>query len=215
MVAAVQQHDAVLALPEPKRLPNGSQPEARVVVCGVSWASYLDFDRQLGEDRPGPRFYYLDGELEIMTTSLEHERISEWIGLLLEKYCEHEEIEIFLHGQATMRSRLQKAGAEPDKSWCVHKDKKVPDLVLEIALTSGGIPKLDIYQRLKVPEVWIWRKDRLEAYGLASTNRYERLSESGVFPRFDFDVIAKCLSQASWSAARKFFRAHLHSGTDR
>jgi hypothetical protein len=27
--------------------------------------------------RPGPRFYYLNGELEIMTTSNEHERIKE------------------------------------------------------------------------------------------------------------------------------------------
>lgn len=214
-MVATQQSETMVVLPEPRRLPDGTQPEGRVVVCGVSWAGYLDFDRRLGDDRPGPRFCYLDGELEIITTSLEHERIGEWIGLLVEKHCEHEEIELFLNGQATMRSRLQKAGAEPDKSWCVHKDKKVPDVALEIALTTGGIPKLAIYQRFKVPEVWFWRKDKLEAFGLNSANEYESLASSRVFPGFDFALIAKCVSLSSWSAARKMFRAHLQSRNHR
>jgi Uma2 family endonuclease len=46
----------------------------------LSWRRYLDLDKALGDDRPGPRFYYLDGDLEIMTTSKEHERIKTRIG---------------------------------------------------------------------------------------------------------------------------------------
>jgi hypothetical protein len=46
-------------------LPNGTDPEARVIICGLSWQRYLDLDKALDDDRPGPRFYYLDGDLEI------------------------------------------------------------------------------------------------------------------------------------------------------
>jgi Uma2 family endonuclease len=71
------------------RKEDGSAPERRVIFCGVTWGHYLAFDRRLGDDRPGPRLYYLEGELEIMTTSNEHERIKEAIGSFLDIYFEH------------------------------------------------------------------------------------------------------------------------------
>src|ERR1043166_4545091 len=111
-----------LLRPEPLAL--GAEPEQRVVFCGMSWARYLDFDKELGDDRPGPRLYYLDGKLEIMTTSNEHERIKEWIGDFLADYFMQAGIEIIARGQATMRLALQEAGAEPDKSWCIGQEKE-------------------------------------------------------------------------------------------
>src|SRR5262245_13047241 len=92
-----------MKLPRPDRLPDGSDPEARVVICGLSWQSYLDFDEALGDDRPGPRFYYLEGELEIMTTSREHERVKKRIASLLDIFFEETEVETMTYGQATMR----------------------------------------------------------------------------------------------------------------
>ena len=70
--------------------------------------------------------------------------------------------EIMPPGQATMRLALKQAGVEPDKSWCSGEEKEFPDLALEIALTSGGINKLEIYRRFKVPEVWFRRRNKLE-----------------------------------------------------
>jgi hypothetical protein len=55
--------------------------------------------------------------------------------------------EIMPRGQATMRLALKAAGAEPDESWCLGLEKEFPDLVLEIALTSGGVNKLEITLR--------------------------------------------------------------------
>ena len=55
----------------PEAGPEGADGEQRVVFCGISWARYLAFDKKLGDDRPGPRLHYLEGELEIMTTSNE------------------------------------------------------------------------------------------------------------------------------------------------
>src|SRR4051812_34997691 len=147
---------ADLLRPEP--LANGAEPEERFIVCGISWNRYLALDKALGNDRPSPRFYYLDGDLEIMTTSNEHERIKKWIADCLVAHFLHEGIEIMPRGQATMRKVLKKAGAEPDESWCIGGEKQFPDLVLEIALTSGGLDKFSIYRRFGISEVWFWRK---------------------------------------------------------
>src|SRR5262249_9709447 len=149
-----------LLRPEP--LANGSQPEVRVVFSGVSWDRYLGLDKKLGDERPGPRLYYLEGQLEIMTTSNEHERVKTWIGDFLADYFLEIEVEIMPRGQASMR--LREAGAEPDESWCIGKDKEFPDLVLEIALSSGGVNKLEIYRRFGISEVWIWKRGKLEIY---------------------------------------------------
>lgn len=76
MAAPVLTHpiEATEELLRPEPLPDGTEPEQRVVYCPVSWGRYLDFDKKLGDDRSSPRLYYLDNELEIMTSN-EHERI--------------------------------------------------------------------------------------------------------------------------------------------
>jgi Uma2 family endonuclease len=184
---------------------NGAEPELRVLYSDISWKRYLEFDKQLGNDRPGPRLYYLDGELEIMSTSDEHERIKKWIATLLEVYFEHAGIEIMPRGQATMRV-LKSAGAEPDESWCIGKAKKYPDIVLEIALSSGGINKLKVYKRFSVPEVWIWRKGKLELFTLGSSGNYEQAERSKILPGLDVRFLESCVEIKSWLQARRTFR---------
>src|SRR5260370_29346807 len=92
MVASVLTHPggeaALEDLLRPEPLAPGALPEQRVVICGIAWKRYLALDKKLGDDRPGPRFYFLDGELEIMTTSSEHERIKKWIVDLMAVYFE-------------------------------------------------------------------------------------------------------------------------------
>src|SRR5260370_40042654 len=83
-----------LAELRPEPLPDGAEPEERVVICGISWDRYLEFDKALGHDRPSPRLDYLDGELEIMTTSNEHERLKKWLVGLLESYVEEMNFEM-------------------------------------------------------------------------------------------------------------------------
>ena len=194
-----------LLRPEP--LADGTEPEQRIVYCPVSWERYLAFDKKLGDDRPGPRLYYLDGELEIMTTSNEHERIKKWMGDLLADYFFETGVEIVPRGQATMRLALEKAGAEPDESWCIGEEKEFPDLVLEIALTSGGVNKLETYRRLKVPEVWIWRRSRLEIFALGNSGTYELSPNSRLLPGLDISLLERCVTIHSWQLARQTFRA--------
>jgi Uma2 family endonuclease len=191
-------------------LPDGTEPEERLIVCGLSWQRYLHLDQALGDDRPGPRFYYLDGELEIMTTSNEHERVKTCVGDLLAIYFDEIDLEITPRGQATMRLALQQAGAEPDESWCFGGEKEFPDLVLEIALTSGGVNKLEVYRRFQVTEVWFWRHNALEIFALRQDlSAYDRVARSRLLPKLDTALLERCIRIASWRAARQTFRAGL------
>ena len=193
----------------PDPLTHGGEPEQRVVFCGISWKRYLAFDKKMGDDRGVPRLYYLDGELEIMTTSNEHERIKEWLGGFVEDYFLAKGSEILPRGQATMRDALKQAGAEPDKSWCIGVEKEFPDLALEIALTSGGVRKLEIYRRFKVSEVWFWRRKKLEIYVLETSGAYELARSSRLLPGLDISLIERCVGMRSWQHARQAFRATL------
>jgi len=196
-----------LLRPEP--LADGTEPEQRVVYCPISWNRYLAFDQKLGDDRSGPRLYYLDSALEIMTTSNEHERIKKWIGDFLADYFFEFGLEVMPRGQATMRLALTQAGAEPDESWCLGEEKEFPDLVLEIALTSGGVDKLEIYRRFKVPEVWFWRRNKLEIFALSETEVYRSLTRSRLLPGLDIALLKRCVSIRSWQRARQAFRTGL------
>jgi Uma2 family endonuclease len=194
----------------PERLPDGTEPEERMILCGVSWKRYLKLDKALGDERPGPRFYYLDGDLEIMTTSNEHERIKSWIRGLLEIYFDELGGFIMPRGQATMRLAMKEAGAEPDESWCLGAEKQFPDLVLEIALTSGGVNKLEVYRRFAVPEVWLWRRNALEIFALRSDgSAYDRAPRSRLLPQLDVGLLERCVKIPSWQKARRAFRAGL------
>ncbi len=213
MVASVltgqNEKSAWVDLLRPDPLADGSDPEGRVIHCGISWSRYLALDKELGDDRPGPLFYYLDGNLEIMTTSNEHERIKKWIADFLADYFMEAGIEIMPRGQATMRQALKQAGAEPDESWCIGEEKEFPDLVLEIALTSGGVNKLEIYRRFNVSEVWFWHSQKLEIFALGSAGNYEPVARSRLLPDFDSALIERCVAIRSWRQARQTFRAGL------
>ncbi|MFN9407014.1 MAG: Uma2 family endonuclease, partial [Dolichospermum sp.] len=43
-------------------------------------------------------------------------------------------------------------------------NRKRPDLVIEVVVSSGGIDKLEAYKRLQIPEVWFWMNDELLFY---------------------------------------------------
>jgi Uma2 family endonuclease len=49
-------------------------------------------------------------------------------------------------------------GTEPEERIILCQETEFPNLVLEIALTSGGVNKRELYRRSQVPEVWFWRE---------------------------------------------------------
>ena len=192
--------------------PKEETGEDRVVVGGVSWEQYLAFDEARGADNSRPKLYYLDDELEIMTTSRRHERLAKWLGEMLADYLLESDFEVFTCGQATLQ-KLNAGGAEPDDSWCLGEEKEFPDIALEIALTSGGLNKLEIYRRFPVPEVWFWRKVGLEIWNLnADATKYDGPSRaSRLLPGLDIALLERCLALPTWREARRAFQQALKS----
>ena len=66
----------------------GLNEEQRVLLHGVSWQQYESLLDVLGDDFPTLRFSYLEGTLEIMTNSSEHEDLKKMIGMLVEAYLQ-------------------------------------------------------------------------------------------------------------------------------
>ena len=84
-----------------------------------------------------------------------------------------------------------------------------PDLVLEIALTSGGVNKLEVYRRFGVPEVWFWRSHKLEVFTLSREGQYRRTPKSHLLPGLDLALVESCVGISSWRQARQTFRTRL------
>jgi Uma2 family endonuclease len=176
---------------------------------GVPWAGYLA-QLSVRGDGPVPRVAYLEGAMELMSPSRDHERIKSYIGCLLEAYALETGIDLSPYGAWTLKHAPRKAGAEPDECYIVgsDQDKDAPDLVIEVAWTRGGLDKLEIYRRLGIGEVWLWRAEGIEVHVLRG-DRYERATRSALFPRLDVERLISFLGRPTALQAVKAFREAL------
>ncbi len=78
------------------------------------------------------------------------------------------------------------------------------------ASQSGGLSKLDIYRRLGVREVWIWRRGRLTAHSLRG-DAYQEVTASEIVPGIDLDELAGLLDRPTASQAMREYRSSLES----
>ena len=180
----------------------------RVILSGVPWSQYEAMLAFRG-DRSVPRMTYADGELELMSPSQSHESVKGRIGRLVEAYCLHEGIEFEAVGSWTLKRPERLRGAEPDECYMfgdLGKDR--PDLAIEVIWTSGGLDKLDIYNALDVPEVWIWRHEQINVY-LLEGEAYAPAPRSSLLPDLDLEALLSCLDADSTSAAIRQFGAIL------
>ena len=197
----------ILESPTPvqRRAPAQDRSERRMLLGPATWEQFKTLQNYF-EQWGGARVSYLDGTIQLMTISFEHESRKSLLGFLLEAYLIEEEIEFFGHASTTLESEIKKAGKEPDESYSFHTLKKHPDLAIEIAITSGGIDTLEIYRRWKIPEVWIWQRDVLHVFQLRG-GQYARAAASSHFPRLDLALLAKCACVPGFLEARRQFLA--------
>ncbi|WP_228057081.1 Uma2 family endonuclease [Tychonema sp. LEGE 07203] len=67
---------------------------------------------------------------------------------------------------------------------------EIPDLAIEIALTSGGVDTLEVYCGLQVPEVWFWANNQFSVCRLREQG-YQLISRSEFLPELDFSVLSQ------------------------
>jgi len=163
--------------------------EQRVLLHGVDWYQYESLLGVLGDNFPTLRMSYLEGTLEIMTNSPEHEELKKVIGMLIEAYLQETRTRFHAGGSTTFRQAAKKRGLEPDECYCLGAKKELPDLAIEVVITSGLVNKLDIYQGLGVREVWQWQSGQFSIYHLHSTG-YELVEASELLPALDLKLLA-------------------------
>jgi Uma2 family endonuclease len=172
----------------------------------VSWESF-ELIEQSFEGIVGVRFAYLDGTLEIMTISPEHEDIKSTIRALVEAYMRILGIRFYMRGSPSLGSRDLGARSEPDESYNLETKKKFPDLVIEVVITSGGVDKLTGYQRMGVTEVWFWEDGLLTLHHLR-TNGYEKVNKSELLPDLPLDIFTRYITYYDqYDAVNEFIMA--------
>jgi Uma2 family endonuclease len=177
------------------------------VIMHGDWATYDALLEARGE-RTCPRIAYLDGVVQLMSPSREHEKIKSAVGDLVKHYCLERKIAYTGAGSWTLRKRLKKAGLEPDDCLIFGESPQrheKPDLAIEVIWTSGGIQKLEIYRRLGVGEVWFWEKNRIAVYTLDDDQYVER-NGSVCLPELDLSLIARLAVVEPHSAAIRELR---------
>jgi Uma2 family endonuclease len=180
--------------------------EPRIPLSGITWEQYETLIATVG-DRPRLRMSYLDGTLEIMTISPEHEMIKKMIARLLEVYALEADVPLYSYGSATFRRRASAKGLEADESYCLDTRKDIPDFAIEVVITSGTIDKMEIYQGLGVSEVWVWQSGIIVVQRLrADGSGYDEFPSSALLPNLDFQILASYVTPEDEPQALRSFR---------
>ncbi len=136
---------------------------------------------------------YLEGTLELMSPSRLHEEVKRIIGLLAQVWAIEREVDLRGFGSTTFRREAKRGGLEPDECFTLGKleDGSVPDIAIEVTITSGLLDKMAVYARLGVPEVWEWREGAggLVVHRLVGAT-YEPRDRSEVLPALDLAQLA-------------------------
>lgn len=187
-------------------------PEERFTTSEVNWQQYEAVLAKL-EDDSHYRITYLDGVLEIVSPSLRHEKLKKRLATLVEFYLIRKRIKHTPMGSPRVKKQLKKVGAEPDECYCIGEEKSIPDLAIEVIITSGSIDKLETYRRLEVTEVWMWKVNRLTLYRLRvetpseflETHGYERIASSELLPELSISLLEQCALISDQIEAIDFF----------
>jgi Uma2 family endonuclease len=151
------------------------------------------------------RTAYLEGTLELMTPSQDHEILKKKIARLLEAYAEELGIELEGYGSWTLKRKDQQRGLEPDECYSIGPAGEMPDLAVEVIWTSGGLDRLEIYRRLGVREVWVWKEAHIGIFALRR-DRWEPIGRSELLPQLDVALLESCLSLPTQTAAVRALR---------
>ncbi|KJH72088.1 Uma2 family endonuclease [Aliterella atlantica] len=168
-----------------------SDRDAIITLYDISWEKFEAIASLLEETKV--RLTYLDGTLDIMTPSPEHEQSKGSVGLLLETYLRHIGRRFYRTGGYTLGSREEGARGEPDESYNLDAIKPIPDIAIEVVIASGGVNNLEKYRRWGIPEVWFYQKQRVCIFHLHA-GKYEQVDRSEFLPELDIDSFTRFLN---------------------
>lgn len=182
------------------------QQDQWIVQRGIPWERF----KKIQEGFAGcsnVRLFYLDGTVEVLTVSPEHEIYKSIIGMLIEIFLVEQGIEFTPTGSMN-QEKEGAASAQGDESYCLGEQKAIPDLSVEVVFSSGGPSKLARYAVLEVKEVWFWEDGLFTVHSLREGS-YEQVERSELFPELDFELLTRCVLMNSRVEAAQTFRQGL------
>ena len=183
--------------------------EQRFIFEGVDWDFYQTVLDQL-EDRHV--FVTFDGQrLELMSPSWKHERHSDLLARLVVMACEESQLPFLTGGSTTFSKKDLNRGLEPDHCFYIQNvgalvgKRKVnlatdppPDLAIEVEISHRLLDRIDIYGRLRVPEIWRHDGTSTCVLLLGRAGRYKPAEKSAAIPWLPLAELDRLL-QRSWS----------------
>jgi len=199
-------------------------PGQRVILENVTWKELETIIAELGEHRAA-RIAYDRGILEIISPLPEHEDNKEIISDLVKALLEELNIEFRCLGSTTFKNQFMAQGIEPDQCFYIKNEAVIrgkkrldltidppPDLALEIDITSRT--HLNIYEGLKVPELWRFENGILQI-NILQDGVYVQSKSSLNFPNLSLiEVIPQYLEKSRTigrNATLKAFRNWVNS----
>ena len=166
--------------------------EPRFLLQGVPWWTYVAL-RDVLDDHSGVKLTYLEGALELMSPSTLHADAKTIIARLLEVWAMERRLDLRGFGSATFRREAKQRGLEPDECYKLGKleEDAVPDIAIEVVVSSGLVDKMAVYAGLGIAEVWTWQP----ATGKIVVNclidgTYHLRDRSEVLPALDLSQLA-------------------------
>jgi Uma2 family endonuclease len=199
-------------------------PGQRVILENVTWKELETIIAELGEHRAA-RIAYDRGILEIISPLAEHQFDKEIISDLVKALLEQLNIEFRCLGSTTFKNQFMAQGIEPDQCFYIQNEAVIrgkkrldltidppPDLALEIDITSRT--HLNIYEGLKVPELWRFENGILQI-NILQDGVYVQSKSSLNFPNLSLiEVIPQYLEKSRTigrNATLKAFRNWVNS----
>ena len=99
-------------------LTSNDEEDQHVVLRAMAWP---DFEALLAirGDRAGVRIYYLDGEIELTSSTRLHEGRKPTLSRLLEIWAMESDVALNGFGSWTLKNEIRESGAEPDECYIV------------------------------------------------------------------------------------------------
>lgn len=173
--------------------PESRYEEARFVLRGVPWWTYVAL-RDALDDHSGLKLTYLEGTLELMSPSRLHEDTKKTIARLLEAWAVERRIDLRGFGSTTFRREARQRGLEPDECYKLGKleEDGIPDIAIEVVVSSALVDKMAVYAGLGVVEVWVWQPSTSAiAVNRLVDGAYQRRERSEVIPTLDLAELAR------------------------
>ena len=190
-----------------------------VTLREVDWKGYGVLMRLRGE-RPRPRMVYLDGTAHLMSPSYAHEDLADRLRLFVHEVVTGLVIPCKSASSTTFRRKPKEAGVEGDATFYLASAPRIrgkktldmridppPDLAIEAVYSHAADAALEVYRRLRVPEVWVADQTRLSIRVLDTRNRYHESAVSRAFPYLSAEEIHRWIvrdqdeSDTEWTNA--------------